>query len=111
MAQKEYLKMKDVFQQSVYVDSGDHYNGWSIVKHSDGCSIDESSDGGFYEKTADYIAHAINSHDELVDEVERLRGLVYRMFIMMHQAGEYPEAESFNPIKQWLYDVTTGTAK
>lgn len=56
---KEYLKMADVFKRSVSVVevsflTNDHNNRY----------CDE------------YAAHAINSHDELVAEVERLRKAV-----------------------------------
>ena len=64
---KEYLKMSDVFPEGVSAYHGDEYNGWSIVERPEHGSIDESGDGGFEAKTADYVAHAINSHDELVE--------------------------------------------
>ena len=70
---KEYLKMGDVFPGGVYVGTEEWMNGWFEVRHVGGSSIDESCDGGYSERDANYIAHAINSHDELVAEVERLR--------------------------------------
>ena len=74
---KEYLKMADVFPCGTIVDTDQYYNGWAVIKvkyeNQNTATIDESGDGGFYEKTANYISHAINSHDELVAEVERLR--------------------------------------
>lgn len=62
---KEYFKMKDVFAGKV--KEGLTVNGPSI--HGD--------NHAFYANTKDrriavYAAHAINSHDELVAEVERL---------------------------------------
>lgn len=63
---EKYLKMSDLFEGGVTANHGDEYNGWSVVETSCGLSIDESGDGGFEAMTADYVAHAINSHDELV---------------------------------------------
>ena len=71
---KEYLKMADVFPSGVFADHDSYeFNGWSILIDANGNLIDESGDGGFERDTASAIAHAINSHDELVEEVERLR--------------------------------------
>ena len=53
----------------------------------------------------EYAAHAINSHDELVAEVERLRCIVIRMQTYLDMAGEYPEKESGNPVRRWLFDA------
>ena len=63
---EKYLKMSDVFPKGVLAYHGEEYNGWSIIESVGGDSIDESGDGGFESKTADYVAHAINTHDELV---------------------------------------------
>ena len=63
---KEYLNMSDVFPDGVYVGTEEWMNGWFEVRHVGGSSIDESCDGGYSERDANYIAHAINSHDELV---------------------------------------------
>lgn len=65
MTEKQYLKMADVF------------TGCVIVRFStelrDGCGfICDAED----DDQAKYISHAINSHDELVAEVERLRELL-----------------------------------
>ena len=74
---KEYLKMADVFPSGVFADHDSYeFNGWSILIDANGNLIDESGDGGFERDTASAIAHAINSHDELVAEVERLRGMI-----------------------------------
>ena len=72
----KYLKMADVFGGAVTANHKGDFNGWSIVETSLGLSIDESGDGGFEQRAADYVAHAINSHDELVAEVERLRVII-----------------------------------
>ena len=63
---KEYLKMSDVFPGGVYVGTEEWMNGWFEVRHVGGSSIDESCDGGYSERDANYVSHAINSHDELV---------------------------------------------
>ena len=51
------------------------------------------------------LSHAINSHDELMAEVERLRDMVVRMQTYLDMAGEYPEKESGNPVRRWLFDA------
>lgn len=56
MAQKEYLKMADVFG-----DASQEY-------------IEQLLYSGFMSKdSCELIAHAVSSHDELVAEIERLR--------------------------------------
>ena len=62
---KEHLKMADVFHNEVRV-VGDSSN---MIADDVGIII------GCYsgDKMAEYVLHAINSHDELVAEVERLR--------------------------------------
>lgn len=61
---KEYLKMADTFKGSVF-----HYDNAKYLADADGYC------GEFNERDFTlYAAHAINSHDELVAEVERLRG-------------------------------------
>lgn len=69
----KYLKMADVFEGGVVANHGGDFNGWSVIETPLGRSIDESGDGGFTQRTADYVSHAINSHDELAAEVKRLR--------------------------------------
>ena len=63
---KEYLKMADVFRNEMRV-TGDSNN---MISDDVGIII------GCYsgDKMAEHVLHAINSHDELVAEVERLRG-------------------------------------
>lgn len=77
---KEYLKMSDVFPDGVCVGTDEWMNGWFEVRHAGGTSIDESCDGGYSERDANYVAHAINSHDELVAEVEKLRDALWRIY-------------------------------
>ena len=59
---KEYLKMADEFSLPVDGDTIEIYCRQHI--------------GESFESGEMYATHAINSHDELVAEVERLRGVV-----------------------------------
>lgn len=94
---KQYLKMADVFEGAVTANHGDNYNGWSVVETSHGLSIDESGDGGFEAKTADYVAHAINSHDELVqmrqDLLEALEAVIDDKAPLYHDCIDNGESE------------------
>ena len=76
---EKYLKMSDLFEGGVTANHGDEYNGWSVVETSCGLSIDESGDGGFEAMTADYVAHAINTHDELVAMNKELLAVIERV--------------------------------
>lgn len=67
---KEYLKMADVFDDIVNVSSVYGHILYTGDIEDDG-SIEEHA-AAFNETSAKYLAHAINSHDELVAEVERL---------------------------------------
>lgn len=89
---KEYMKMADAFPHAKA--GGSPVKPWISGEYF-----------VFYENQAEYAAHAINSHDELVAEVERLRGVVIRMQTYLDMAGEYPEKESDNPVRQWLFDA------
>lgn len=97
---KEYLKMIDCFEMPL------SYAEASNGMHS---MIDSAGDGISCEFLCDaeleVVLHSINSHDELVAEVERLRGMVIRMQTYLDMAGEYPEKESDNPLRQWLFDA------
>lgn len=77
---KEYLKMKDVFPVEIYTDD----ESGSLIVDDDGIIL-ESFSG---DKVADYTLHAINSHDELVAEVERLRGIIERVISTSHELAE-----------------------
>ena len=66
---KEYLKMADSLVGEVFIDSD------CLLSKALGQIADFSG----YSKECRYIAHAINSHDELVAEVERLRESNKRM--------------------------------
>ena len=102
---KEYLKMADVFNGPAMVASCFAYTtkqeeimpGKFAMVNSE--SLQCNSDG-----VAVYAANAINSHDELAAEVERLREMICRMGMYLEMSGEHPEKESDNPIRQWLYD-------
>ena len=83
----EYLKMADVFDLPILGSRAEFFP----------LCLNESS--------AMIAAHAINSHDELVAEVERLRDMVVRMQTYLDMAGEYPEKESGNPVRRWLFDA------
>ena len=65
---KEYLKMADVFSNEMRV-IGDSNN---MIADDVGIII------GCYsgDKMAEHVLHSINSHDELVAEVERLRSMI-----------------------------------
>ena len=66
MTTKQYLKMADVFKGSVF-----HYDNAKYMADADGYC------GEFNERDFTlYAASAINSHDELVAENERLRELL-----------------------------------
>ncbi|MGL4756811.1 MAG: hypothetical protein ACRCXB_31070 [Aeromonadaceae bacterium] len=65
MAQKEYLKMADVFVEQLCVRE-------KSPRLLDCCGALAAN--FLNEPGAKYAAHAINSHDELVADVERLRG-------------------------------------
>ena len=93
---KEYLKMADVFVGEYKPKR--RIDAWPPSKHGE-TLVDISG------KPAEYAVHAINSHDELVAEVERLRDMVIRMQTYLDMAGEYPEKESDNPVRQWLFDA------
>lgn len=64
----KYLKMADVFPVEIKTDD----ESGSLICDEDGIIL-ESFAG---DKVADYTLHAINSHDELVAEVERLRMMI-----------------------------------
>ena len=93
---KEYLKMSDVFVGEYKPKR--RIDAWPPSKYGE--TLIELSGS-----PAQYAAHAINSHDELVAEVERLRDMVSRMQTYLDMAGEHPEKESDNPVRQWLFDA------
>ena len=76
---KEYLRMSDVFPDGVCVGTEEWMNGWFEVRHAGGTSIDESCDGGYSERDANYVAHAINSHDELVMKLDMAESVIFEV--------------------------------
>ena len=93
---KDYLKMADVFVGEYKPKR--RIDAWPPSRYGE--TLIELSGS-----PAQYAVHAINSHDELVAEVERLRDMVIRMQTYLDMAGEYPEKESGNPVRQWLFDA------
>jgi len=91
---KEYLKMSDVLDGliSVSCETIDNFTYYGICgsNHSYYAKFDVNG------KAAKYTAHAINSHDELVAEVERLRDMVQDAFIDGCHAGWDMSAEGYN---------------
>ena len=65
---KEYLKMADEFREVVQPERFNYALNSGKAK---------------------YAAHAINSHDELVAEVERLRGDLHNALEKFHEADMY----------------------
>lgn len=74
MAQKEYLKMADVFEGKTCA----LYE--TEIHDKCGCVCDAED-----KQQAKYISHAINSHDELVVEVERLREELSASMSALHE--------------------------
>jgi hypothetical protein len=71
---KEYMKMSDVFSGDVFASGCK-----AAVSGVDGCKYSDVfiSTGS---KEADYIAHAINSHDELVQMNKELLSALEALF-------------------------------
>ena len=89
---KEHLRMSDVFSDGVYVGTDEWMNGWFEVRHVGGSSIDESCDGGYSERDANYASHAINSHDELVSKLDCAESTIYaveRVLSEMQRNGAF----------------------
>ena len=76
---KEYLKMADAFVHDSVEALEQHIYAGYMSKHC-----------------CEYAAHAINSHDELVAEVERLRGAINDAFIDGCQVGWDMTGEGYN---------------
>ena len=69
---KQYLKMADVFVHDSVEELEQHIYAGYMSKH---CS--------------EYAAHAINSHDELVEEVERLRLLLSECYPFIKDCSDW----------------------
>lgn len=108
---KEYLKMADVFPIEIKTDD----ESGSLICDEDGIIL-ESFAG---DKVADYTLHAINSHDELVEEVDRLHQVMQRCcdalyiadkFCGNHTADECDDSIAI-PIKDALVEAAKELAK
>ena len=75
---KEYLRMSDVFKGELSLDCDCD----DVIVDELSLTVLESFGGS---DLAKYALHAINSHDELVAEVERLRGLMVRIISSAHE--------------------------
>lgn len=74
---KEYFKMSDFIVGDVSMSM--NHNGDVSVQY------DYADPDMVVRKTMDAMEHAINSHDELVAEVERLTRMIERMSLDMPQ--------------------------
>ena len=94
---KQYLKMVDVFRDEMWV-VGDSKN---MLADDVGIII------GCYsgDKMAEYVLHAINSHDELVEMLAVMAELVGKMNCYCHQAGESANKNSENPVESWMAEA------
>ena len=94
---KQYLKMVDVFRDEMRV-VGDSKN---MLADDIGIII------GCYsgDKMAEYVLHAINSHDELVQMLAVMAELVGKMNCYCHQAGASANKNSENPVESWMAEA------
>ena len=89
----KYLKMADVFPVEIRTDD----ESGSLICDEDGIIL-ESFSG---DKVADYTLHAINSHDELVAEVERLTKSAELAIMTLEEVDRVLTER----IKNWAYDL------
>lgn len=54
---------------------------------------------------AEYAAHAINSHDELVQRLAVMTELVGKMNCYCHMSGLSAKANSENPVESWMAEA------
>ena len=78
---KEYLKMSDMFKGELSIDCDCD----DVIVDELSLTVLESFGGS---DLAKYALHAINSHDELVAEVERLCGIIERVISTSHELAE-----------------------
>ena len=92
---KEYLKMTDAFRNEMRI-VGDSNN---MLADDVGIII------GCYsgDVMAEYVLHAINSHDELVAENERLRELLSECYPYIKDASDWG-GEYDNDLKSRVFD-------
>jgi len=84
----KYLKMAGVFVHDSVEELEQHIYAGYMSKH---CS--------------EYAAHAINSHDELVQMLAVMAELVGKMNCYCHQAGESANKNSENPVESWMAEA------
>ena len=85
----KYLKMADVFKGELFIDSDCD----DVIVDDLSLTVLESFSGS---DVAKFALHAINSHDELVAEVERLQAEIKEAFIDGCQAGWDMSGEGYN---------------
>ena len=81
---KQYLKMADVFRDVVQPERFNY---------------------AMANPKATYAAHAINSHDELVQMLAVMAELVGKMNCYCHQAGASANKNSENPVESWMAEA------
>ena len=123
---KEYLKMSDMFKGELSIDCDCD----DVIVDELSLTVLESFGGS---DLAKYALHAINSHDELVENyllaskerdewearaykegsnahnlqvrVDALSDLIERAAYIFYLSGSTSRDESLNPIEQWLFDA------
>ena len=93
---KDYLKMADAFESSCNVpvfNDDEMYCGDSFIAEFNS------------RKSALMAAHAINSHDELVQMLAVMAELVGKMNCYCHQAGASANKNSENPVESWMAEA------
>ena len=81
---RQYLKMADVFRDVVQPERFNY---------------------AMANPKATYAAHAVNSHDELVQMLAVMAELVGKMNCYCHQAGESANKNSENPVESWMAEA------
>lgn len=102
MSAKQYLKMADVFRNEMRV-VGDSNN---MIADDVGIII------GCYsgDMMAEYVLHAINSHDELVAENERLRDEIAVALGEKQSTVIIPEGWQLVPVEPTLEMISAATS-
>ena len=88
---KQYLKMAGAFDLPVKTRHVHDENGYGfklMLLHS---------------VEAEYAAHAINSHDELVKRLAVMTELVGKMNCYCRMSGLSAKSNSENPVESWMY--------
>ena len=85
----KYLKMADVFKGELFIDSDCD----DVIVDDLSLTVLESFSGS---DAAKFALHAINSHDELVAEVERLRDKLQDAYLDGCHAGWDMSGEGYN---------------